>query len=65
MMMMMMTPAHCDKSPLKEITLRTKEKKLFLNSETDQRALQDYEGQHRIRICKHRDTQKKYHGIPF
>jgi hypothetical protein len=25
----MMTPAHCDKSPLKEITLRTKEKRLF------------------------------------
>jgi hypothetical protein len=25
----MMTPAHCDKSPLKEITLRTKEKQLL------------------------------------
>jgi hypothetical protein len=25
----MVTPAHCDKSPLKEITLRTKEKQLL------------------------------------
>jgi hypothetical protein len=25
----MTTPAHCDKSPLKEITLRTKEKQLL------------------------------------
>jgi hypothetical protein len=25
----MMTPAYCDKSPLKEITLRTKEKQLL------------------------------------
>jgi hypothetical protein len=25
----MRTPGHCDKSPLKEITLRTKEKKLL------------------------------------
>jgi hypothetical protein len=27
--MTMMTPAHCDKSPLKEIALRTKEKQLL------------------------------------
>jgi hypothetical protein len=27
--MHMMAPAHCDKSPLKEITLRTKEKQLL------------------------------------
>jgi hypothetical protein len=29
MMVHMMTPAHCDKSPLKEITLRTKEKQFL------------------------------------
>jgi hypothetical protein len=29
----MMTPAHCDKNPLKEITCRTKEKQLLQGME--------------------------------